>query len=62
MIDPLPPCDHSEIEYDKFVKNFYVEHDEIKELMPHQVNDLRDKLALRVSSLLVYGNVLVLDK
>ena len=49
IIDPLPPVDHTEIEYDPFIKNFYEEHDEIRQLSPQQVNDLRDKLGIRVS-------------
>lgn len=30
IIDPLPPMDHSLIEYKQFQKNFYIEHPEIK--------------------------------
>ncbi|XP_048373081.1 ATP-dependent RNA helicase DDX42 isoform X2 [Sphaerodactylus townsendi] len=49
IIDPLPPIDHSEIEYPPFEKNFYEEHEEITSLTPQQVVELRHKLNLRVS-------------
>uniref|UniRef100_F6R9N2 RNA helicase n=1 Tax=Monodelphis domestica TaxID=13616 RepID=F6R9N2_MONDO len=49
VIDPLPPIDHSEIDYPPFEKNFYNEHEEITSLTPQQVIDLRHKLNLRVS-------------
>ncbi|XP_078234099.1 ATP-dependent RNA helicase DDX42 isoform X2 [Pogona vitticeps] len=49
IIDPLPPIDHSEIEYPPFEKNFYIEHEEITSLTPQQVVELRHKLNLRVS-------------
>ncbi|NXS94000.1 DDX42 helicase, partial [Jacana jacana] len=49
IIDPLPPIDHSEIEYTPFEKNFYDEHEEITSLTPQQVVELRHKLNLRVS-------------
>ena len=49
IIDPLPPIDHSEIEYEPFNKNFYEEHEEIANLSQQEVNDLRNKLGLRVS-------------
>ncbi|XP_072270652.1 ATP-dependent RNA helicase DDX42 isoform X1 [Pyxicephalus adspersus] len=49
VIDPLPPIDHSEIEYSPFEKNFYEEHEEITALPPQQVVELRHKLNLRVS-------------
>jgi len=48
-IDPLPPIDHSEIDYERFEKNFYVEHQEIQHLSPFEVESLRRKLGLRVS-------------
>ncbi|KAJ7406004.1 ATP-dependent RNA helicase DDX42 [Pitangus sulphuratus] len=47
IIDPLPPIDHSEIEYPPFEKNFYDEHEEITSLTPQQVVELRHKLNLR---------------
>ncbi|NWW32414.1 DDX42 helicase, partial [Panurus biarmicus] len=49
IIDPLPPIDHSEIEYPPFEKNFYDEHEEIGSLSPQQALELRQKLNLRVS-------------
>ncbi|XP_070585124.1 ATP-dependent RNA helicase DDX42 isoform X1 [Erythrolamprus reginae] len=49
IIDPLPPIDHSEIEYPPFEKNFYEEHEEITSLTPQQIVELRHKLNLRVS-------------
>ncbi|XP_060636769.2 ATP-dependent RNA helicase DDX42 isoform X2 [Anolis sagrei] len=49
IIDPLPPIDHSEIEYPPFEKNFHEEHEEITSLTPQQVVELRHKLNLRVS-------------
>ena len=49
IIDPLPPIDHSEIDYEPFTKNFYEEHEEIANLSQQEVNDLRNKLGLRVS-------------
>ncbi|XP_073539197.1 ATP-dependent RNA helicase DDX42 [Phyllobates terribilis] len=49
IIDPLPPIDHTEIEYAPFEKNFYEEHEEITSLTPQLIVDLRNKLNLRVS-------------
>lgn len=49
IIDPLPPIDHTEIEYAPFEKNFYEEHEEITSLTPQQIVELRHKLNLRVS-------------
>ncbi|XP_046846143.1 ATP-dependent RNA helicase DDX42-like isoform X2 [Xenia sp. Carnegie-2017] len=49
IIEPLPPIDHSEIAYKKFSKNFYEEHDEIKNLTPEAVIELRKSLGLKVS-------------
>lgn len=37
IIDPLPPIDHSLIEYQPFQKNFYIEHPEIKMLAKDKV-------------------------
>lgn len=51
IIDPLPPIDHSEIEYENFERNFYEEHEEIAKLTEQEVNTLRDKLGIRVSGL-----------
>ncbi|KAG7220615.1 hypothetical protein INR49_017869, partial [Caranx melampygus] len=49
VIMPLPPIDHSEIEYSPFEKNFYNEHEELSSLTGTQVLELRQKLNLRVS-------------
>lgn len=48
-IDPLPPIDHSEIEYEPFEKNFYNVHDEIAVLNKQQVDELRKTLGIKVS-------------
>lgn len=48
-IDPLPSIDHSTITYEPFEKNFYEEHEEIKNLVADQVEDLRAKLGIKVS-------------
>ncbi|KAI1896395.1 hypothetical protein AGOR_G00094340 [Albula goreensis] len=49
IIMPLPPIDHSEIDYPPFEKNFFNEHEELNSLTPIQVVELRQKLNLRVS-------------
>ncbi|XP_036391150.1 ATP-dependent RNA helicase DDX42-like isoform X1 [Megalops cyprinoides] len=49
IIMPLPPIDHSEIDYPPFEKNFFNEHEELNSLTPLQVVELRQKLNLRVS-------------
>ncbi|CAB1438728.1 unnamed protein product [Pleuronectes platessa] len=49
IILPLPPIDHSEIDYPPFEKNFYIEHEELINLTGIQVSELRQKLNLRVS-------------
>ncbi|XP_050310964.1 ATP-dependent RNA helicase DDX42 [Anthonomus grandis grandis] len=49
IIDPLPPIDHSEIEYQPFQKNFYIEHPEIKMLPNDKVDELRNTYDLKVS-------------
>ncbi|XP_077398274.1 ATP-dependent RNA helicase DDX42 isoform X2 [Festucalex cinctus] len=49
IIMPLPPIDHSEIDYPPFEKNFYNEHEELSSLTGTQVVELRQKLNLRVS-------------
>lgn len=48
-IDPLPPIDHSEIEYAPFERNFYVPHEDIAALTRPQVDELRKKLGVRVT-------------
>ncbi len=49
-IDPLPSIDHSEIKYNSFEKNFYVEHEDIRTLSNQQVNELRNKLGVNVKN------------
>lgn len=49
IIMPLPPIDHTEIDYAPFEKNFYQEHEELSSLTGTQVIELRQKLNLRVS-------------
>uniref|UniRef100_A0A8C4Z2T4 RNA helicase n=1 Tax=Gadus morhua TaxID=8049 RepID=A0A8C4Z2T4_GADMO len=49
IILPLPPIDHSEIDYPPFERNFYNEHEELHGLNAIQVSELRHKLNLRVS-------------
>ncbi|PSN30406.1 ATP-dependent RNA helicase DDX42 [Blattella germanica] len=51
-IDPLPPIDHSEINYVDFEKNFYSVHDEITSLTQNQVEELRQKLGIKVTGAL----------
>ncbi|KAK3878455.1 hypothetical protein Pcinc_016913 [Petrolisthes cinctipes] len=48
-IDPLPPIDHSTIEYSDFTKNFYQEHEDIAALSIIQVHELRTKLGIKVT-------------
>lgn len=48
-IDPLPPIDHSEIEYAPFEKNFYDAHEEIAALSVAQVDNLRKALGIKVT-------------
>lgn len=47
-IDPLPPIDHSLIEYKPFDKNFYVIHEEIAKMTKLQKDELRHKLGIKV--------------
>lgn len=56
MIDPLPPIDHSEIDYEDFEKNFYEEHEEVSKLTDAQVAELRKKLDIRVRLYKVISN------
>ena len=51
MIDPLPHIDHREIDYEKFRRNFYVEHEEISILEDAKVAELRNTLGIRVGFL-----------
>jgi len=48
-IDPLPALDHSTVEYSIFEKNFYEEHEDIKNLSEDKVSDLRNTLGIKVS-------------
>lgn len=48
-IDPLPPVDHSTIEYKPFEKNFYIAHEEIARLTKEQVKTLRETLGIKVT-------------
>ena len=47
-IDPLPRIDHSTVEYLPFEKIFYVEPEDIKNLEADQVDELRNKLGIKV--------------
>lgn len=49
IIDPLPPIDHSQIEYKPFLKDFYREHPEIEALTNQRVNELRKALGITVT-------------
>ncbi|CAI8017258.1 ATP-dependent RNA helicase DDX42 [Geodia barretti] len=49
VVDPLPPVDHSEIEYPSFTRDFYSEHNEISTLTSAEVKELRSKLGLKVT-------------
>ncbi|CAH1788169.1 unnamed protein product [Owenia fusiformis] len=51
IIDPLPPVDHDMIDYEPFTKNFYIEHEEIQSLSEQNVNELRNRLGIRVSGI-----------
>jgi len=44
----LPTIDHSEIEYTDFTKNFYEEHEDISNMTPDQMVELRRKLGISV--------------
>ncbi|KAJ2937992.1 hypothetical protein O0L34_g14446 [Tuta absoluta] len=49
FIDPLPPIDHSEIQYPPFEKNFYTPHEDIEALTIPQVEDLKKKLGVKIT-------------
>ena len=49
FIDPLPPIDHSEFEYEPFEKNFYTPHADIEKLDHQQVEELKKNLGVKVS-------------
>jgi len=48
-VEPLPPVDHNQIDYDNFEKCLYREHEEIQKLSGEQIEDLRKKLEIKVS-------------
>lgn len=50
IIDPLPPVDHHDIDYESFNKNFLVEHSDVAVLTEQQVSGLRHKLGIKVGS------------
>lgn len=47
-IDPLPPVDHSTIQYGPYEKNFYEEHADIEQLEDDKVEELRGTLGIKV--------------
>ncbi|DBB13027.1 TPA: hypothetical protein ACH3X3_005761 [Trebouxia sp. C0006] len=47
-VDPLPPVDHSIIEYDDFGKDFYEESPELAAMTPAEVNTTRQQMGMRV--------------
>ncbi|ULU01479.1 hypothetical protein L3Y34_001664 [Caenorhabditis briggsae] len=51
VIDPLPDIDHTQIQYPKFNKNFYEEHDDIKRLQYLDIIRLQNTMNLRVGGL-----------
>lgn len=56
-IDPLPPIDHSLIEYADFEKNFYLVHEDIANLTAQKVDELRKTLGIKVSN---FGKILII--
>lgn len=48
VIDPLPPIDHTTIQYPSFTKDFYEEHSDIQNLTYQQAQELRQSLNIRV--------------
>lgn len=48
-IDPLPPIDHDDITYKPFEKNFYTPHEDINSLSRSQLDELRQRLKIKVS-------------
>ena len=53
VIDPLPPVDHSTIQYQPFEKNFYEEHDDIKAQSDDKLAELVQTLGLKVTGISV---------
>lgn len=47
-IEALPPLDHSQIKYDSFKRDFYVEHEELSQMTPAEVADYRQMYDIRV--------------
>ena len=48
-VDPLPPVDHSNIEYDEFNKDFYQEAKEITALTPAEVQQTSLLMSIAVA-------------
>ncbi|XP_062143248.1 DEAD-box ATP-dependent RNA helicase 24 [Alnus glutinosa] len=48
-IEPIPPLDHSEIDYEPFNKDFYEEKDSISGMSEQDVAEYQKSLAIRVS-------------
>ena len=46
--------DHSEVEYAEFTKNFYEEHEDISNMTPDQMIELRKKLGINVHVTALY--------
>lgn len=59
IIDPLPPIDHSEIQYEPFEKNFYTPHEDIEKLDQQQVEELKKNLGVKVCLFIVRCDLLV---
>ena len=54
MIDPLPAVDHDAIDYINFEKNFYEEHSDVAKMSRRDVQELKNSLGIRVSSMTVH--------
>uniref|UniRef100_A0A1I7ZKL3 RNA helicase n=1 Tax=Steinernema glaseri TaxID=37863 RepID=A0A1I7ZKL3_9BILA len=48
VIDPLPPIDHSQVQYKPFRKNVYHEHEQIRDLTCKEAESLRESIGIRV--------------
>lgn len=57
IIDPLPPVDHSTIDYMPFDRNFYSEHEEISSLSSDRIQTLRRTLGIHVSGVQVMSKI-----
>lgn len=62
IIDPLPPVDHSLIQYADFEKNFYSLHPDIAALSEAQVTELRRTLGIKVRSYFHFYLLLLWDE